>query len=68
MRVFGIDPGSAKLGFGVVDCEHGRFNLVDHGVIQANRKGSAPSDSEGRMPFTSPLAMFFRLRPPFWLS
>ena len=38
MRVFGIDPGSAKLGFGVVDCEPGRFHLVDHGTLQANRR------------------------------
>jgi len=38
MRLFGIDPGSAKLGFGVVDLESGVFRLIDQGVIQANRR------------------------------
>jgi len=38
MRVFGIDPGSAKLGFGVVDSTAGNMVLVGHGVICASRK------------------------------
>ena len=38
MRVFGIDPGSEKLGFGVIDFSGSHAHLVDHGVIRANRR------------------------------
>ncbi|MBN2492740.1 MAG: crossover junction endodeoxyribonuclease RuvC [Planctomycetes bacterium] len=37
MRVFGIDPGSARLGYGVVDQASGRSVVVDHGVLRASR-------------------------------
>jgi crossover junction endodeoxyribonuclease RuvC len=51
MRVFGIDPGSARLGFGVVDLDGNRFALVDHGVIRANR----------RLPFHERLATIYQV-------
>lgn len=38
MRIFGIDPGSSKLGIGVVDAQGSRFRLVDHEVIRAGAK------------------------------
>lgn len=38
MRVFGIDPGSEKLGFGVVDLVGSDTRLVDQGVIRASRR------------------------------
>jgi len=38
MRLFGIDPGSTKLGYGVVDLANGVFRLVEQGVIQAGRR------------------------------
>lgn len=29
----GIDPGTATTGFGVIDCDRGRYKFVDAGVI-----------------------------------
>lgn len=34
MRILGIDPGTGILGFGVIDVEKGRAQLVDAGVIR----------------------------------
>ena len=34
MRVLGIDPGYARLGYGIVDTEGSRFSAVDYGVIE----------------------------------
>jgi len=34
MRILGIDPGTAILGFGVIDVEKGKTTLVDAGVIR----------------------------------
>lgn len=33
MRIIGIDPGTGRLGFGVVDAKAGKLSLVDAGVI-----------------------------------
>ena len=33
MRVLGIDPGVATIGFGVVDCDRGHMRPVRWGVI-----------------------------------
>ena len=33
MRIIGIDPGYAILGYGIVDMKSGRFSLVEYGVI-----------------------------------
>ena len=33
MRIMGIDPGVATIGFGVVDADRGRQQLVRYGVI-----------------------------------
>jgi len=33
MRIIGIDPGYAILGFGIVDFEGGRFSLVEYGAL-----------------------------------
>lgn len=33
MRIIGIDPGTGRLGFGVVDTARGKLTLVDAGVI-----------------------------------
>lgn len=38
MRVLGIDPGTLKLGFGVVDREGDRLSLVECGVISLSSK------------------------------
>lgn len=34
MRIIGIDPGTGILGFGVIDVEKGKAQLVDAGVIR----------------------------------
>jgi crossover junction endodeoxyribonuclease RuvC len=34
MRILGIDPGTGILGFGVIDYEKGKIQLVDAGVIR----------------------------------
>ena len=34
MRILGIDPGYAILGFGVVDAGNSRLSVVDYGVIE----------------------------------
>lgn len=33
MRILGIDPGYATIGFGVLDSERGKFRLIQCGVI-----------------------------------
>ncbi len=33
MRILGIDPGTGRLGFGVVDSHRGTVKLVDAGII-----------------------------------
>lgn len=34
MRIIGIDPGTGILGFGVIDVDGGKLNVVDVGVIK----------------------------------
>lgn len=36
VRILGIDPGYAIIGFGVIDHEHGRFTLAEMGAITTN--------------------------------
>ena len=38
MRILGIDPGFALVGFGVVDELNGRLNAVDYGVISTPKE------------------------------
>lgn len=33
MRILGIDPGTGRLGFGVIDAVKGKLTLVDAGVV-----------------------------------
>lgn len=33
MRILGIDPGVATIGFGVIECDRGRQQLIEYGVI-----------------------------------
>ena len=33
MRIFGIDPGYAIVGYGVVDIANGRFRAVEYGAV-----------------------------------
>jgi crossover junction endodeoxyribonuclease RuvC len=34
MRVLGVDPGLRTTGYGMVDVEHGRFRLIEGGVLR----------------------------------
>lgn len=38
MRILGIDPGTGILGFGVIEANHGKVQLVDAGVIRTLAK------------------------------
>jgi crossover junction endodeoxyribonuclease RuvC len=38
MRILGIDPGTGILGFGVIEAERGKAQLVDGGVIRTPAK------------------------------
>ena len=38
MRIIGIDPGTASVGFGIIDEEDGRLNVVKYGVIRTQPK------------------------------
>ena len=33
MRIIGVDPGTGRLGFGVIDIDNNGYHLVDAGVI-----------------------------------
>lgn len=33
MRILGIDPGTGRLGFGVIDAVKGKLTLVDAGIV-----------------------------------
>ena len=33
MRILGIDPGVAIVGFGVIDCDRGQQNMIQYGAI-----------------------------------
>jgi crossover junction endodeoxyribonuclease RuvC len=38
MRILGIDPGTGILGFGVIEADKGKMQLVDAGVIRTPAK------------------------------
>lgn len=33
MRIIGIDPGLAIVGYGVIDADHGKMKLIDYGTV-----------------------------------
>lgn len=45
MRILGVDPGSKKTGFGVIDVDMntGRFLLVEHGIWYLNADVALPA-------------------------
>lgn len=36
MRIIGIDPGYAIVGYGVLDLDKSRFSVVNYGAITTN--------------------------------
>lgn len=43
MRVLGIDPGLATLGFGVVEKINNKYRVVDYGVIRTDKSTPFPT-------------------------
>ena len=41
MRVLGLDPGTARTGYGIIDVDDGRFQVVAYGVISTASDASA---------------------------
>lgn len=46
MRIIGIDPGIAILGFGVLDYNNNNFKVIDYGAIFTTPKNSMPERLE----------------------
>ncbi len=46
MRILGIDPGYATIGYGVIDHLHGRFAAVDFGAISTDPNDPFPKRLE----------------------
>ena len=42
MRIFGIDPGSEKTGYGCIDADGGRYRVVLSGAINTRLRGPFP--------------------------
>ena len=42
MRILGIDPGYATVGYGVVDIQGGRYRSVEHGAIVTRPEDDFP--------------------------
>lgn len=42
MRILGIDPGYAILGYGVIDTEGYKYSVVDYGVIETHKNTPFP--------------------------
>jgi crossover junction endodeoxyribonuclease RuvC len=43
VRIFGIDPGSERTGYGCVDTDGRRHRLVDCGAVATNRRDGFPA-------------------------
>ena len=60
MRILGIDPGYAILGWGVVDVEGNRFKAVAYDSILTDSLGDGPGDGgpdHMTMPFGGDVAI-----------
>ena len=42
MRILGIDPGYAILGWGILDLKGNHFSVVDYGAITTDAKTEMP--------------------------
>ena len=60
MRILGIDPGSIKTGYGVIDVAGRRIECVDHGIIKL---GKAPLNDRLRIIFTDIQSLIETFQP-----
>ena len=42
MKILGIDPGYAILGYGIIDMKGNKFSVIDYGAITTDSKMSMP--------------------------
>ena len=42
MRILGIDPGTAIVGYAIVDYENGKYNPLDYGCIFTDKDEDMP--------------------------
>ena len=42
MRILGIDPGIAIMGYGVLDYQNNKFKVIDYGAVITTNKNSLP--------------------------
>ena len=42
MRILGIDPGTLKMGYGVIDFQNNELSLVSCGIISASKNSPLP--------------------------
>ena len=42
MVILGIDPGLATMGYGVINSEHGNFDVIDYGVVTTPKECTLP--------------------------
>ncbi len=42
MRILGIDPGTAIVGYSIVDAEKGKYKLIDYGCIYTDKDTPMP--------------------------
>lgn len=42
MRIIGIDPGYAIVGYGVVEYENNKFKVIDYGAVTTTPKNTMP--------------------------
>ena len=61
MRILGIDPGYAIIGWGVLDYEKNRFSVVDYGAITT--QAGVPFEQRIEQIYTEAMRMMERTRP-----
>jgi crossover junction endodeoxyribonuclease RuvC len=60
LRILGLDPGSRRTGFGVIECHRGGYAHVVHGCLNV---GAAPMPERLRRIFTELSALIAEHRP-----
>ena len=61
MRILGIDPGIARVGYGVIDTSNGQQQMLDCGIIRTN---PGIDDGERMVEIASDLRQLIRLWKP----